>query len=127
MSELKTAVYVSLVNYLVEKELIRSVPFDTAICNETDMYDIDAERIGWFVEMAQAKRGFPLSVDESPEKILTHLHLIRNGSLTNAALLLFGREPQRFFITAEVRCAMFHGNEVQKPIPALQVMRRFRA
>ncbi len=120
-SELKTAVYATLVNLLEEKELIRSGPFDATICRDATMADIDQERIKWFINTAQAKRRFPFSAEEAPEKILAHLHLIKNGRLTNAALLLFGKEPQRFFITAEVRCAMFYGNEAQKPIPALQV------
>ena len=119
--ELKTAVYVALVSLLEEKELIRSGPFDATIYKEAAIKDIDPERLKWFVTAAQAKRGFPLSADEQIEKILIHLHLIKTGRLTNAALLLFGREPQRFFITAEIRCAMFHGNEIQKPIPAYQV------
>ena len=41
--------------------------------------------------------------------------------LTHAAVLLFGRQPQRFLITSEVKCAHFHGTEVAKPIPSYQV------
>ncbi|MCW1734266.1 Fic family protein [Anaerorudis cellulosivorans] len=120
-AELKTAVYASLVNLLEEKELIRSGPFDATICKEATFEDIDPERLKWFVRTARAKRNFPFTENDDPEKILTHLHLIKSGQLTNASLLLFGREPQRFFVTSEVRCAMFHGNEVQKPIPSYQV------
>ena len=71
--ELKTAVYVALVNLLEEKELIRTAPFDASVCKDASMDDIDTERIRWFVHTAQRKRGFPLSPDEEPEKILTHL------------------------------------------------------
>lgn len=41
--------------------------------------------------------------------------------LTNASLLLFAKKPQSFFITSEVKCAQFYGNEITKPIPAYQV------
>jgi len=34
---------------------------------------------------------------------------------------VFGRQPQRFLITSEVKCAHFHGYEVAKPIPSYQV------
>ena len=37
------------------------------------------------------------------------------------AVLLFGKSPQRFLISSEVRCAHFHGTEVAKPIPSYQV------
>jgi len=39
----------------------------------------------------------------------------------NEAILLFGKQPQRFLITSEVKCAHFHGYEVAKPIPSYQV------
>lgn len=34
---------------------------------------------------------------------------------------IFGKQPQRFFITSEVRCALFYGYDVEKPIPSYQV------
>ncbi|HQP52393.1 MAG TPA: DUF4062 domain-containing protein, partial [Syntrophorhabdaceae bacterium] len=120
-AELKTAVYAALINLLEEKELIRTGPFDATLCRDATLDDIDPERLQWFVRTAQGKRGFPLSHGDPPKKILVHLNLIKKDRLTNAAVLLFGRQPQRFFITSEIRCAMFHGNEVAKPIPSYQV------
>ena len=49
------------------------------------------------------------------------MNLLHKGLPTNAAVLLFGRQPQRFLITSEVKCAHFHGVEVAKPIPSYQV------
>jgi hypothetical protein len=120
-SELKTAVYASLVNYLEEKELIRTGPFDATICKGAAIADLDMGKIKWFVETARAKRNFPLSPLAKPEAILTHLNLLKGKKLTNAALLLFDKNPQRYFITAEIRCVLFHGNEIRKPIPSYQV------
>ena len=120
-NDLKISVYAALIEVLEEKQLIRSSPFDASVCKEATPDDIDPERIRWFVAAARHKRGFPLSPEERIEKILTHLHLIKYGKLTNAAILLFGKEPQRFFITSEVRCVLFHGNIIQKPIPSYQV------
>ena len=120
-SELKTAVYSSLVNYLAEKEYLRIAPFDASVCGDVPMDDIDHEKISLFIELAQAKRGFPLPVSTSAEKTLTHLHLLDKGRPTNAALLLFAFQPQKYFISAEIKCAQFHGNSIQKPIPAFQV------
>ncbi|RLB91918.1 MAG: transcriptional regulator, partial [Deltaproteobacteria bacterium] len=39
----------------------------------------------------------------------------------HAAVLLFGKEPQRFLPSAEVKCVHFHGIEIRKPIPSYQI------
>lgn len=120
-SNLKTSVYASLIKYLEEKEYIRTLPFDATLNNKAEIEDIDFEKLKDFITIAKAKRGFPLAPETSSETILTHLNLLENGRLTNAAILLFGKKPQQFFITSEVKCAHFHGTEIRKPIPSYQV------
>lgn len=120
-SELKAAVYESLIRYLEEKELIRTTPFDATVHPVARMDDLEMEKIREFVTIARRKRNFPLSEDSSPELILTHLNQITGERIHNSAILLFGKQPQRFFINSEVRCAHFHGTEVTKPIPSYQV------
>jgi ATP-dependent DNA helicase RecG len=120
-SELKTAVYASLIRYLEEKEYIRTSPFDASICKNASFNDIDKEKIRNWVNIAKTKRSFSLSAGAPVKDIFTHLNLIKNIRLTNAALLLFGKNPQRFFICSEIKCAQFHGNEIVKPITAYQV------
>ena len=66
-------------------------------------------------------RCFPLTEDVYPEELLEHLNLLSGGRPTNAAVLLFGKSPQRFLISSEVRCAHFHGTKVGKPIPSYHV------
>jgi len=70
-----------------------------------------------------ARRGhnFPLPGDTPPHEVLVHLNLLDKGRPTNGDILLFGKQPQRFLITSEVKCANFHGYEVAKPIPSYQV------
>jgi hypothetical protein len=119
--DLNSGIYGSLVNYLMEKEIIRTGPFDATFKASASLEDLDHERIREFVHIARAKRGFPLPIDSTPENILTHLGLISGNRICNAAILLFGKRPQRYFITSEVKCAHFHGYDVVKPIPAYQV------
>lgn len=123
VDELKTAVYASLVRYLEEKEIIRSGPFDASLHAYATLLDIDEGKVKSFVRLSQSKRGFPLAETEPIERILTHLNLFRDDRLTHAAILLFGREPQRFFINSEVRCASFAGSVVEKPIPSYKVFK----
>ena len=120
--ELRTAVYNSLIDYLVKKEVIRRVPFDAAAHPTATYDDIDPERVRTFVEKAKEKRKFPLAVSDSAEKVFSSIHVLTDdGRLTNSALLLFAKDPQRFFRTSEVRCAQFYGTKVEKPIRNYQV------
>ena len=120
-TELIAAVYSSLVQYLEDRELIRTAPFDAAACKDATLADLDEARLAGFVRQARNARGFPLAAEVEPTELLTHLNLLHKGLPTNAAVLLFGRQPQRFLITSEVKCAHFHGVEVAKPIPSYQV------
>ncbi len=119
--ELVTALYAALVEYLDSKDLIRSEPFDAAPCLKASLDDLDTEQMAWFIRIARGARAFPLPVDASTEDLLIHLNLLNDGRPTNAAMLLFGKSPQRSFISSEVRCAHFHGTQVAKPIPSYQV------
>jgi ATP-dependent DNA helicase RecG len=123
IDELKSAVYASLVRYLEEKEIIRVGPFDATLHATAGLSDLSEDKIRSFVRLARSKRGFPLYETESSDKVLTHLNLANNGRITNSAILLFGNEPQRFFINSEVRCAYFHGTIVSKPIPSYKVFK----
>ena len=119
--ELVTALYAALVEYLDSKDLVRSEPFDVAPCLKASLDDLDTEQMSRFIRTARSARAFPLTEGASTEELLVHLNLLNDGKPTNAAMLLFGKSPQRFFISSEVRCAHFHGTEVAKPIPSYQV------
>ena len=120
--ELRTAVYNSLIDYLVQKEVIRRVPFDAAAHPVATYDDIDPDRVRTFVNKAKEKRNFPLTFADGMEKIFSSIHVLTDdGRLTNSALLLFAKDPQRFFRTSEVRCAQFYGTVVEKPIRNYQV------
>jgi len=119
--ELISYAYASLVDYLASKELLRSGPFDAAVPEGSSLKDLSAEKIRSFIRLARTGRGFPLSPDAPMEKVLEHLNLLSQGRPTYAALMLFGKVPQRFLIPSEVKCAHFHGTEAVKPIPFYQV------
>ena len=122
--ELQSAVYASLVRYLEERELLRFLPFDAAHHPHTTLADIDPEKITTFIQKAKIKRNSKLKETMSPKQLLTHLDLLDSqGRVTNAAILLFGKTPQRFFISSEVKCIQFYGNEMVKPVPVYQVYR----
>ncbi len=119
--ELGNLVFESLVHFLREKGIVGRGAFDESICQQAKLSDIDEERIRWFLRIAKERRKFPLALDSSVEEVLTHLSLMRGANLSSAAVLLFGKEPHRFFLQAEVKCIQFPGTEVQKPFTSYQV------
>ena len=121
MAELVAGLYAALVEYLEGRELVRWGPFDAAPCVKAALGDLDVERMAQFIRTARRVRQFPLPEGTLPGQLLEHLNLLNDGRLTNAAVLLFGKAPQRFLISSEIRCAHYHGTEVAKPIPSYQV------
>jgi len=70
--------------------------------------EIDSKTVRKFMRMA-SRNGRLKTVDENEdiETILKKLKLIINGKLTNAAIMLFGNDPQKYFINALVRVGRF--------------------
>ena len=120
-SALRAEVYASLVDHLDALGALRVPPFDTAACDRAGLKDLSRKRISWFLETARRERGFPLKPNTATEALLTHLNLLDGGKPTNAALLLFGNDPQRFHRTAETKCVHCHGTEYRRPFASLQV------
>ncbi len=122
-AELIGGLYAALVQWLDDRQLIRSTPFDASPCHQASLADLDAERMAWFIDRARQVRGFPLPPNASPSELLTHLNLLDNDQPVHAAVLLFGRQPQRFLLSSEVKAAHFHGTAAAKPIPSYQVFK----
>lgn len=121
VSELTALVYSSLVEYLVSAGTVRTRPFDAAACPEASLHDLSRQKVQEFLARAQAERNYPLGPRTSTEKALAHLNLLDGGQPSHAAILLFGKQPQRFLITSEVKCLQFHGTTVAKPIPDYKI------
>ena len=122
-AELIAGLYAALVQGLNDHQLIRSGPFDASPCPQATLADLDPERMAWFIDRARQVRGFPLPPNASASELLTHLNLLAHGQPVHAAVLLFGRQPQRFLLSSVLKAAHFHGKAVAKPIPAYQVFK----
>jgi predicted HTH transcriptional regulator len=118
--ELKRELYAALIQYLCEKKILMLTPFDESICSGATLDDISDEKIGWFIPVARKERGFPLAIGTPKDKVLTHLDLSTEDQPNNAAILLFGRNPQKFLPTSEIKCMHYHGTAIARPIPSQQ-------
>lgn len=75
--------------------------------NDYNIEEIDEESLRKFTKKA-VRRGRLIADDkaEVPE-ILKKLNLLVDGRLTNAAIILFGRDPQKYFTNAMIRVLRF--------------------
>lgn len=121
--ELQSGVYASLVEYMLSHQMLRQGPFDASIYPEASINDLDKAKIRWFVGVAREVRQFPLTYSEDNiSQILHSLHLItEDGKIKNAALLLFAKDVQKWFVSATIKCAHFYGTKMTKPIASMQI------
>lgn len=123
-AELQERVYSALVRYMVYKGILAGGPFDTSFHPYATVNDLDKQKIATFVGLARDKRKFPIVYSEEnlPKILNDALHLVSDeGRVTNAALLLFAKDPQKWFVSSVVKCAQFYGTEPVKPIPFQQI------
>jgi ATP-dependent DNA helicase RecG len=103
------------------KESGERVYWDEQICEDASLEDISEEKIRQFLRKAKYERRLEIDPDILVKEALERLNLIEEKKLTNAALLLFGKSPQRYFLQTEVRCARFKGTEAVKPFVDMKV------
>lgn len=98
--------------------------------------EFDEETLRRFVRMAQARLPY-LSAQEPTESLLRKLGLFEDGRPTRGAMLLFGVNPQRYFLMAEIHMGRFKdgitivddkllkGNLFQQLDGAMQTFRQY--
>ncbi|MBU1262286.1 helix-turn-helix domain-containing protein [bacterium] len=95
--------------------------FDNQICKEATLDDINEKKVRWFLTKAKRERNLDIDPKTSIKEALERLKLIRDDKLTSASILLFGKNPRRFFLQAETRCARFKGIAPVKPFTDMKV------
>lgn len=87
--------------------------WDDVSLEEATLEDIDREAIEYFLNKGIDAQRIPESMQKaSTEEILTSLQLIdSNGKLKNAAILLFGKNPAKFFHSVEFKIGRFGNDE----------------
>ncbi len=87
--------------------LLGKSPWDS-ITGDFPFDEIDQDTVNLFARLAtDARRLTDLSLKDIARHILEKLEYISDGKLTNAAILLFGKNPQKHFINHCVRVGRF--------------------
>jgi len=90
-----------LVKFIMKKQRLS---WD-ALLSDAGIDEIDEKTVLKFKNMA--KDRLSISEEDSIEKILENLELLKEGKLTNAGLLLFGKNPNRYLTNAISRVGRF--------------------
>lgn len=94
--------------------------FDSQICKEATLGDIDKEKIRWFLKEGKRQGRVNISIDAPIDEILMKLKLLKNSKLTNSAILLFGKNVEQFFIQSEIKCILLSTSVFTKPYASYQ-------
>ena len=107
----KSTVKMSKAEYerLILKKHKAELNFDSQICKSAKIKNISKEKLADFVKKAKQQRGLDVNPNASAKEILDRLKLTKDKKITNAAILLFGQDPQDFFIQAELKAIRFRG------------------
>ena len=92
---------------LIHKDAIRNQRWETKPAIEVDIDDIDLSEVNDCIEES-IKAGREKSVPEEPLQFLSKYGLYKNGDFTNAAVVLFGKNPVKFFPQVRVRLSVFN-------------------
>ena len=119
---LRFAVYGALVRHLEQSGYVRTTPFDASFDTGLTINDIDEEKVHDFFRRASMARKLTIPPDADADWLLKKLDALSDdGRISNAAVLLFAKEPQRKFLSSEVKCLQYWGREVERPIPSYKI------
>ncbi len=89
----------------------RGTTWDETTRSDATLDAIDPGKVRQFLNRAKIERDWDIDPQTPVAHALRQLKVVRDGQLTIAALLLFGKEPQRFLLQAKLRCARFKGTD----------------
>ncbi len=113
-------VYSSFVESLDNRGMLQLLPFDSSPCEKATMREISGTHVTSFVESAEATGRLRLRGSRAPKVVLNNLNLLQAGNPTNAAVLLFGKNPSKQFDNAQIHCFHYRGTRKGKPIESQQ-------
>ena len=73
--------------------------------------DLDGDLIRKVATTIKERRGYAVDPAKKPTKILERLGLVHSGQFSNAALVLFGKNPVEWYPQTRVRAARFQSDD----------------
>ena len=89
------------------REEKKRLNFDEQICEEASFEDIDEEKVKWYLEKREEIRRVKKPKEMDLETLLVNIKAAKeiDGKIkpTNAGILFFGKNPQRFVLQSQLR------------------------
>ena len=85
----------------------QGITWDTTQEPKASLSDLSQAALDLFKSAVKHRDRMPDIDNETTESILEHLHLLENGILNRAGILLFHKEPERFVIGSYVKIGYF--------------------
>ena len=120
-----------LTSFLLQKS---GFVWDQTVEPSATLDDINLETLDHFRRLSQKRLSF-ISTEDDQELLLEKLNLLENGKLKRAAILLFGKNPRKYFITSYLQIGRFisesevissdivEGNLFEQVEKALEILR----
>ena len=81
------------------------IRFDEQICSKFDWKDFDNDKFEYYLKLAGISNNLP------KEEILKNLHVLTDDGFTNAGVLYFAKNPDKYIISSKIRCIHFYGDK----------------
>jgi len=120
---LQLSVYGALIRYLEQSGYVRVTPFDASFDTGLTIDDVDQDKVGEYLQKARDAKKITIPENADVRWLLEKLEaLASDGRISNAAVLLFAKDPQCKFISSEVKCLQYWGDVVERPIPSYRIL-----
>ena len=86
--------------------------WDLTPAPKTTLADLDLAKVADYIKKANETGRRNISPGESPQTVLEKIGLVQDSKPTWAAILLFGKDPQRYLSQATMHCGLFDIDEI---------------
>jgi len=100
------------------KESGEKIYWDERVCEDASLEDIEEDKVRWYLERREEIRRVKKPEKMDIETLLLNIGAAKkvNGETkpTNAGILFFGKNPQRFVLQSQLRLARFAGKTMTR-------------
>ena len=94
------------------KESGRKVYWDEQICEDAKYSELDRAKVEWYLGQREKHRNISKKLKLPIKIFLENINAIKNGKLTNAGVLFFGKSPLLKIPNAQLRLVRIKGKEI---------------
>lgn len=86
---------------------IEQIPWDERVVESFSKFELDEETLRIFKEEVKKSGRAPIEMDIDPKELLVKLGLLKDQKIKAATIMLFGKNPQKYFPWAVIKAGRF--------------------